>query len=124
VAKKKPSAVFVTTEFFGNSVQLYTSTWTDHILVEHPQMVGYEALVRQVLRDPDEIRESILYSYAAAFISAAGLISPQGFRVIVKYDDAMYQKGSTSGIVATAYPVDLVNYQKPNLGKSIYRKKK
>lgn len=88
-------------------------------------MAGYERLVKEVLRNPYEIRTSTLYNTGAAFISESGILPefPQGIRVLVKYDDASYEKGSTEGIVTTAYPVDHVNFQRPNLGRTLYRKK-
>jgi len=87
-------------------------------------MVGHEGLVQQVLKDPLEILESTLYQTGAAFVSEPLPLFPEGIRVLVKYTDISYQKGASTGIITTAYPVDLVNYQRPNLGRQLYRKKK
>jgi hypothetical protein len=124
VATKKNPVVFGLTEFFGNLVELPTSTWVDHVLVYHPEMVGHENVIQQVLKDPFEIKESTLYATGAAFISEPLLVFPEGIRVLVNYTDISYQKGAATGLITTAYPVDLINYQRPNLGKTVYRKRK
>jgi hypothetical protein len=126
VAKKVNPVIFDINEFYGNVVKLHASTWVDHVLVEHPQMSGYEALVQQVLKDPYEIRRSTLYNIGAAFISEPKVVPafPEGIRVLVRYEDAFYEGGASSGLVATSYPIDLIGYQRPNLGATIYRKNK
>jgi hypothetical protein len=46
----------------------------------------------------------------------------EGIRVLVNYADIVYEKGSTSGKVQTAYPIDVVKYSKPNIASAIYKK--
>ena len=48
--------------------------------------------------------------------------SPMGIRVLVGYGDVHYQKGGSTGKILTAYPIDLINYANPQLGKAIYKK--
>jgi hypothetical protein len=118
--------VFSTTDFFGNMVVLEENTWRVHILdptVGHPQLVGCEHLVRSVLEEPEVIRVSTQFCDTAAFISAPGVgPRPEGIRVLVTYDDTSYEKGATSGKVMTAYPIDVMKYGHPRLGKILYQK--
>jgi hypothetical protein len=72
VAKKKPKLIFSTTDYFGNLVELDRETWERHILDltdGHPEMVGYEGLVKVVIANPYEVRLSTLSATALAFIS-------------------------------------------------------
>lgn len=126
MAKKKSKLIFSTNDYYGNLVELDRETWERHILniVEgHPEMVGYEGLVESIISNPYEIRLSTLSATALAFISAplAGP-SPDGIRALVKYENGMFMKGSTQGRVSTAYPVDIIRYGSPKLGKTIYSK--
>jgi len=118
-----PSLVFSTTDFYGNLVTLTQDTWRAHIVFYHPSMVGYESLVEKTIQDPQEIRLSLYSSTGVAFVSPRGVgPRPEGIRVLVNYADTAYVKGATTGKVSTAYPVDLVKYRTPKLGKSIYKK--
>jgi hypothetical protein len=123
VSRKPASFIFSTTDFFGNLVNLTQGTWDSHITVEHPQMVGYHGIVQDVIEDPEEIRPSTLSDTGIAFISAPG-IGPraEGIRVLVNYGDTQYEKGSSTGNVMTAYPIDVVKYGYPQLGPAIYKK--
>jgi len=60
MAEKKVAAlVFSTTDFFGNIVRLGTKTWREHVIVGpegHPEMAGYENLVKEVLEEPSMVR--------------------------------------------------------------------
>lgn len=119
--------VFSVTECFGNLVHLRTGTWLGHILDPvdgHPQMTGYENLVQQVLQDPLEVWTG-QWPTSAVFISDP-LIgpSPEGIRVVVKYQDTTFEKGTSSGVVSTAYPIDLVRYNTPRLGRAILKRRK
>ena len=115
--------VFSTTDFFGNLVELTQATWNLHVLDEHPQMAGWEEAVCDVIRDPHEIRVSTEYDTGVAFISDAGVgPRPEGIRALVAFVDKFYEKGATTGIVVTAYPVDIAKYRNPHLGKTIYKK--
>jgi hypothetical protein len=128
VAKKIASdVVFSITECFGNLVKLQKQTWEGHILDPsegHPQMSGYETLVQQVLKDPFEVWEG-MFPTSAVFISEA-LVgpSPEGIRVVVNYRDITFEKGSTTGFVTTAYPIDLVAYPTPRLGRRILKNRR
>jgi hypothetical protein len=121
---KQPAAVFTTNDYFGNQVVLLRSTWDEHVLDGHPEMGGYESLVKSVVFDPEEIRLSTLSTTALAFISAPGTgPSPQGIRALVDYTNRYFEKGGGSGLISTAYPIDVERYGNPKLGRAIYSKK-
>ena len=120
---KSKQLVWSTTDFYGNLVVLGQVTWSDHVLVEHPAMLGYEELVKSVIQDPNEIRLSTFQNTAIAFISEPGVgPRPEGVRALVNFADMSYEKGSASGMVVTAYPVDIIKYATPRLGKTIYKR--
>jgi hypothetical protein len=122
VSKKYP-LIFTTTDFFGNQVILKENTWLDHILSEHQDMVGHEATLEAVLKDPLEILPSTLSNTCAAYISGPAVgPRPEGVRVLVNYTDIYYEKGASSGTITTAYPIDIIKYSNPQLGKAIYKK--
>lgn len=123
--KKAPTTIFEVTDFFGNLVQLLPNTWTNHVMVEHPEMAAYQPLVQQTIVNPFEVCESTQYDFGAVFISPPGSgPSPEGIRAVVWYQHWSYQKGAATGLVATAYPIDIVRYGNPKVGKTIYRKGK
>jgi hypothetical protein len=86
-------------------------------------MAGFEDLVQATIQDPYEICPSTLSSTGLTFASPAG-VGPgtEGIRVLVNYADKVYEKGATSGKVQTAYPIDVIRYSKPNIGRAIYKK--
>lgn len=87
-------------------------------------MVGYENLVEVTLKNPHEVRESTFFEAGIAFISEPGAAGhAEGIRVLVAYTDTHYQKGASKGKVTTAYPVDILRYSSPQLGRTIYKKK-
>jgi hypothetical protein len=117
------SLVFSTTDFYGNLVTLSEDTWNAHVIIEHPAMAGFENLVEKTIQGPDIIRLSTASETGVAFVSPAGVgPSPEGIRVLVNYVDIFYEKGATSGKVQTAYPVDVIKYGSPKLGRVIYKK--
>jgi len=127
VSKKRAShpLVFSATDCFGNYVELAESTWIEHVLDEHPEMAGYEEIVKAILRDPYQVRRSTKHSTGAAFISEAGVgPRPEGIRTLVIYAEEIIevQKGSTKGLVTTAYPIDSGKYSNPRIGTPIYTK--
>jgi hypothetical protein len=126
VAKKKKTPLFQVTDYFGNLVVLHEDWWIGHILDPnegHPQMVGYENLVQRVVHDPFEVRLSTKASTGAVFISDVGVgPSPEGIRVVVGYPSITFEKGGGHGTVITAYPIDLVRYSTPRIGKIIGRR--
>jgi hypothetical protein len=114
--------IFSATDYFGNVVSLYDDTWSEHILVSHVEMVGHESLVKKVIEEPYVIRASSTAETRAVFISQKNVgPRPDGIRVLLAYADKKFIKGSTTGVVATAYPIDRVLYGKPNLGKILYK---
>lgn len=118
--------VFSAIDYFGNTVILHQQVWTSHILdpVEgHPQMLGYEHLIQQVLADPFEIREGA-WPTAAVFISDP-LVGPrpEGIRTVVEYNTLSFIGGACTGLVRTAYPIDTVTYKTPRIGKLLARRK-
>jgi hypothetical protein len=123
VAKKKNPVLFSTLDFYGNLVKLPEKSWVGHILTEHPEMSGYHDLLREVIKDPAEIRVSSYVTTGVAFISTPGVgPRPLGLRVLVNYADEFYEKGSSTGDVTTAYPIDIIKYGNPQLGRTIYKK--
>jgi len=87
-------------------------------------MAGCETLVQSVVESPAEVRPSTYSETALAFISGPGVgPRPEGIRVWVNYADTNYEKGATTGMVSTAYPIDKVIYAHPKMGKAIYKKK-
>ena len=121
--KKRTKPLFAVTDYFGNLVECSEETWVSHILDPvdgHPQMAGYENLVQDVLKNPYEVRVSTQHQTGVAFISPPGTgPSPEGLRALVNFANAHYEKGSTTGNLMTAYPVDWVRYGNPRLGKII-----
>ena len=125
MSRKRTSAplVFTTTDFFGNLVNLQQDRWVGHIISEHPEMTGYETLVKGVVEAPREVQVSTQEETGLAFISDPGVgPRPEGIRVLVSYADTHYEKGSTSGMITTAYPIDIQKYRRPRLGRTIYKK--
>lgn len=117
--------VFSTTDVFGNLVVLAQATWNEHIIDidGHPEMAGWEQAVYDVIGDPHEVRLSTEYDTGVAFISDANVgPRPEGIRAIVGFAEKFYEKGATTGMVITAYPIDIVNYRNPRIGKTIYKK--
>jgi hypothetical protein len=115
--------VFSTTDFYGNLVTLSGDTWNTHIVVDHPDMAGCENLVQETVQDPHEIRVSTLSDTGVVFVSSSGVgPRPEGIRVLVDYADAFYEKGASSGRIVTAYPIDIVKYSRPNIGRLIHKK--
>jgi hypothetical protein len=124
--KRGHPVVFEQSDVYGNRVVLYRQTWEGHILPAHghPQMAGYENLVQQTIQDPYEILPSTTFNNRFAFVSAMG-IGPHalGIRAMVQYmDHTAFMSGGTSGLIVTAYPIDLA-HNAPNLGSPIFKKK-
>jgi hypothetical protein len=126
VAKKKQAPVFSATDLWGNLVILREERWLNHIIEPidgHPQLAGYQNLVEQVVINPYEAYESTQQSTGVVFLSDPHVgPSPEGIRVVVNYSTTAYEKGATEGTVITAYPVDLVLYPSPRIGKLIFRR--
>jgi hypothetical protein len=123
MSRKRNPNLFSTNDFYGNLVTLAQTSWDEHILVEHPELAGYEDLIKSTLKNPSEVRLSTQSDTALAFISEPGTgPRPEGIRTLVDYADMFYEKGSSSGMVVTAYPIDIVKYGTPQLGKTIYKK--
>jgi hypothetical protein len=86
-------------------------------------MAGYETLVKSVVEAPAQIQVSTQHATGLAFISDPGVgPRPEGIRVLVNYAHTCYEKGATTGMVATAYPIDVQEYGNPRLGKTTYKK--
>lgn len=103
----------------GNQVGRYRSTWEQHIIDPvdgHPDMDGLEHLVVDVLKNPFEIYRSTVATTACAFVSLPGVgPRPEGLRILVDYSTTLYEKGSTEGLVQTAYPIDFLRYPNPRI---------
>jgi hypothetical protein len=86
-------------------------------------MTGLETVVQQTIKDPIEVRVSTYSSTSVAFVSAPGVgAHAEGIRVLVDYADMAYEKGASAGKVTTAYPIDVIQYRRPQLGRMIYKK--
>jgi hypothetical protein len=86
-------------------------------------MTGLEVTVRETIRDPLEVRLSTFSNTSVAFVSPPGAGShAEGIRVLVDYADMAYEKGASTGKVTTAYPIDVIQYGRPRLGRVIYKK--
>lgn len=121
--RSRPPLIFSTTDCYGNLVTLSEDTWNTHVTIEHPEMAGLETVVQQTVEEPFEIRVSAFSDTGVAFVSTPGAGShAEGIRVLVNYADVVYEKGSTSGKIQTAYPIDVIKYGRPQLGRVIYRK--
>jgi hypothetical protein len=121
--KRRPALIFSTMDCWGNQVDLEEERWNSHIVWEHGTMSGHEQVVQKTVEDPAEIFLSTHLNTAVAHVSAPGVgPSPLGVRVLVGYSDVHYQKGGSTGKILTAYPIDLIRYGHPMLGKSIYKK--
>lgn len=109
VAAKKSnpaSLIFTTLDPLGNDVTLYTETWNAHIVIGHIEMVGLDALVRQAIEDPYQIRQSTLHptAYRFEFTDASTTVG-----VIVTYTGPILS-GAETGMVNTAYPIQPAKY--------------
>jgi hypothetical protein len=118
VAAKTPkpaSLIFATIDPLGNDVTLYTDTWNQHITVGHVEMVGLDALVRQAVEDPYQIRQSTIdpTAYRFEFTDASTTVG-----VIVMYTGPILP-GSETGKVVTAYPIQPTKY-KSNVGPVVW----
>lgn len=121
--RKAADLVWSTTDYFGNYVTLGRVTWDAHVLDQHPEMDTYESLVKSTIERPYEIRKSTKNNTALAFSSEPGSgPSTEGIRALVNYADMYFEKGSTVGMIVTAYPVDIAKYGTPMLGKSVYKR--
>jgi len=86
-------------------------------------MMGLEMVVQETIEEPLEIRVSTFSNTSVAFVSGPGAGSHvEGIRVLVNYADTAFEKGASSGKIQTAYPIDIIKYGSPRLGKTIYRK--
>ncbi len=126
MAKPKRPSVFTAQDYIGNQVVLYQQTWDVHICApdNHPQMLGYENLVKSIIEDPYLVHPSTTDPKSLAFVSDQGQgPTGAGVRVLVRYDNMLFPKGASTGLVVTAYPIEPA-YTRPNLGPAIYTKGK
>jgi hypothetical protein len=125
--RQKPPLLFQVSDYWGNLVALSEATWNTHIIdpaMGHPQMRGCENLVQQLLQDPLEIREGA-YPRGAVFISDPGFgPGPEGMRAVVLYTNVAFEKGAYTGIVTTAYPIDIARYPTPRIGRVIVQRRR
>jgi hypothetical protein len=82
-------------------------------------MMGAESHIQKAIEDPDVISPSTRVPTSSYAFQAC--ISTGDVRVLVSYDDVtLVPAGSTSGVVQTAYPVDTITYNAPQIGPPIY----
>jgi hypothetical protein len=120
--------IFSTLDVYGNAITLYEGTWTSHIITEHTPMIGLENHVAAAIQEPDEINPSTRFQDSFGFryenAAFANISTSNDIRVFVQYaDPKSVLSGGTSGLITTAYPIDLARYN-PKLGAAIYKKPK
>jgi len=91
--------VFTTSDVFGYSVTLSQSTWNNHIISGHPEMIGNETATQRTIENPQYVYQSIRNADSKVFFAKTAESSyPQIYTsVVVDYD------GNTNGEVKTAY---------------------
>jgi hypothetical protein len=117
---KKP-LIFTTSDIKGNVVICATSTWNSHIERRHPEMRGRESDVQDAVSAPDAVFKSSVSP--TALIHEKVTTDFVQIRVVTTYDHiAGFENGTTIAKVNTAYPVDAVLYDKPQIGSPVYQK--
>lgn len=118
---RKPLAAEVT-DPRGIVIICAQSVWDGHIAKDHPEMDGRLEDVKAAIADPDGIRESTVRAEAQVYEWVAA--DSQQIRVAVTFDDiSSIDIGRTMGKVNTAFPVDPIEYDKPNVGNYVYTRK-
>lgn len=94
------------TDQWGRTITLAQARWQGHILVNHPEMAGQEAIVQQTLTDP------ICVNHDKDFPDRENFYRPFVFRpprtlaymkVCVEFRNRAFGQGAR-GEVVTAYP--------------------
>jgi len=115
---RKPLSLLAT-DPRGNIVICAQSVWDGHIAKYHPEMKGRIGDIESALVDPDAIRQSKARPNAEIFEWIAA--DTMQIRVAVTFDViALAPHGQTMGKVNSAYPVDPIEYDTPNVGNYIY----
>lgn len=95
--------VFVATDPRGYEVRLTNECWYNHIVVEHPEMIGRVDDVRQAIEAPDYIFES-KYRHSSHFYFLEVGRSPSGTEYVLGVVTIRQRK--RKGYVQTAFIVD------------------
>ncbi len=115
---RKPLAIEVT-DPRGNVVICAQSVWDGHIVRDHAEMTGRLDDVKAALVSPDGIRESTVRPEAQVYEWVAA--DSTQVRVAVTFDEVAYAGvGGTIGKVNTAFPVDPLEFDKPNVGNYLF----
>jgi hypothetical protein len=116
---RKPLA-FTTTDVMGSVVICSVSAIT-HIVTGHPEMRGRHQDIEDTIASPDAIYLST--SSPNALVHQKTALDSAQIRVVTTYDQiAAFQYGTTIAKVNTAFPVDSVLYDKPQIGPVIYQR--
>lgn len=107
--------IWTTVSIHGNTISLYEEDWI-HIL-EHPEMVGQELLVKEAVEKPLRTREG-RFPDSCAF-ERSWSTNPEGLRVLVQHSTEMFLGGGVDGHVTTAYPIQTSKYKKNRIGSII-----
>jgi len=117
--KVRKPLLFEVTDPRGNIVICAQSVWDGHIAKDHVEMSGRATDMAAAITGPDGIRESTVRPDAQVYEWVAA--DDTQIRVAVTFDDIAYAgAGQTTGKVNSAFPVDPIEYDKPNVGKYVF----
>lgn len=92
---------FTATDVWGVTVIATLSTWDQHVLRNHPEVVGHEQSVCDALETPDLVLQGNTSSSKVFYkLMARGFQKGQNIAVVVQY---RRQKPSMVGFLNTAY---------------------
>ena len=97
--------IFRCTDRDGIEIMCTKDTWQNHIVAEHPEMIGCESYVKQTIENPDCVYEDFKYKSTKNFYTSPTLptqVSYPYLRVSVKYHKNVL--GKTRGYVKSAFP--------------------
>lgn len=119
----RPALALTTLDVLGNTTWLYQHTLEEHILKDHPDMVGYSHVIQPCIENPDFVFASTSSGLSVVFESTAAGEGGRDLRVLVRYADTSFMAGGSHGTVLTAYPRDVIAYPLPNVGGLLYKKR-
>jgi len=91
--------IFTTSDVFGSPVTLSQSTWNNHIISGHPEMIGNETATQATIENPQYVYRSTKNTDSKVFFAKTEKSTyPNIYTgVVVGYD------GNANGRVKTAY---------------------
>jgi len=84
----------------------------DHIEERHPEMTGHEAAIKEAIEAPDARRISTERTTCVAYEAFGTGPASMGVRVLIEYADSVFESGTTTGKLITAYPLDAARSSK------------